>query len=219
MFSYSFLLLMSFFKSRDQVLSMTPKTQEQVDILKNVSTQYQVEISLFPPIVSDSSDSSSCESCVFLPLTRQPYGSQPHPSTSKRRPRSTSLSLQTARRPSWICYRNTPSLTSTSESRPPELALKASRILSRLLFCFFQGFAARRQRADRNADEERLERPAEQHHLLREIPQSGGRMLTAPHCFIIVTKEVFSLLPALLSVHVDGFGGSFSLKMAALSKK
>lgn len=137
MFSYSFLLLMSFFKSRDQVLSMTPKTQEQVDILKNVSTQYQVEISLFPPIVSDSSDSSSCESCVFLPLTRQPYGSQPHPSTSKRRPRSTSLSLQTARRPSWICYRNTPSLTSTSENQPPELALKASRILSRLLLFFF----------------------------------------------------------------------------------
>lgn len=28
----------------DQVLSITPKTQEQVDILKNVSSQYEVEM-------------------------------------------------------------------------------------------------------------------------------------------------------------------------------
>lgn len=31
----------------DQVLSITPKTQEQVDILKNVSTQYEVETFFF----------------------------------------------------------------------------------------------------------------------------------------------------------------------------
>lgn len=36
-----------FFLFRDQILSITPKTQEQVDILKNVSTQYEVEIRVF----------------------------------------------------------------------------------------------------------------------------------------------------------------------------
>lgn len=35
----------------DQVLSITPTTQEHVDVLKNVSTQYKVEIMTF--IVSD----------------------------------------------------------------------------------------------------------------------------------------------------------------------
>lgn len=37
--SYIFL----FFLISDQVLSITPKTEEQVEILKNVSTQYEVE--------------------------------------------------------------------------------------------------------------------------------------------------------------------------------
>lgn len=32
----------SSFSNSDQVLSITPKTQEQVDVLKNVSTQYEV---------------------------------------------------------------------------------------------------------------------------------------------------------------------------------
>lgn len=31
----------------DQVLSITPKTQEQVDIVKNVSSQYEVEMFFF----------------------------------------------------------------------------------------------------------------------------------------------------------------------------
>lgn len=37
---YSFVLS----QFSDQVLSITPKTQEQVDILKNVSSQYEVEM-------------------------------------------------------------------------------------------------------------------------------------------------------------------------------
>lgn len=41
--SYIFLLCLI----SDQVLSITPKTQEQVDILKNVSTQYEVETFFF----------------------------------------------------------------------------------------------------------------------------------------------------------------------------
>lgn len=42
------LLLMSvFFLSSDQILSITPTTKEQVDILKNVSTQYEVWDSTF----------------------------------------------------------------------------------------------------------------------------------------------------------------------------
>lgn len=41
--SYIFLFCLT----SDQVLSITPKTQEQVDILKNVSTQYEVELFLF----------------------------------------------------------------------------------------------------------------------------------------------------------------------------
>lgn len=42
--SYVFFL---FYLISDQVLSITPKTQEQVDILKNVSTQYEVETFFF----------------------------------------------------------------------------------------------------------------------------------------------------------------------------
>lgn len=37
---YSFVLS----QFSDQVLSITPKTQEQVDVLKNVSSQYEVEM-------------------------------------------------------------------------------------------------------------------------------------------------------------------------------
>lgn len=39
------LLFCSLSPFSDQVLSITPKTQEQVDILKNVSSQYEVEMS------------------------------------------------------------------------------------------------------------------------------------------------------------------------------
>lgn len=37
-------------KFSDQVLSITPNTQEQVDILKNISTQHEVKIRFFYPI-------------------------------------------------------------------------------------------------------------------------------------------------------------------------
>lgn len=31
----------------DHVLSITPKTQEQVDVVKNISTRYQVDMMVF----------------------------------------------------------------------------------------------------------------------------------------------------------------------------
>lgn len=34
-------------KSSDQVLSITPRTQEQVDVLKNISSQHEVQVALF----------------------------------------------------------------------------------------------------------------------------------------------------------------------------
>lgn len=48
----------------DQVLSITPKTQEHVDIVRNVSTQYQVEIMNF--FVS-----GYCSSMFVLPCVNQ----------------------------------------------------------------------------------------------------------------------------------------------------
>lgn len=45
------ILLFVLFLLSDQVLSITPKTQEQVDIVRNVSIQYQVELMIF--FVSD----------------------------------------------------------------------------------------------------------------------------------------------------------------------
>lgn len=53
---------------------------------------------------------SSCESLFEMFSPRQPYGSQPHLSSSKKRLRSTCLYLPTAQRPSQACCRNTPSL-------------------------------------------------------------------------------------------------------------
>lgn len=38
----------------DQVLSITPKTQEQVDILKNVSAQYEVQMFAFVSLTMSS---------------------------------------------------------------------------------------------------------------------------------------------------------------------
>lgn len=55
---------------------------------------------------------SSCESLLEMFSPRQPYGSRPHLSSSKKRLRSTCLYLPTAQRPSQACCRNTPSLMS-----------------------------------------------------------------------------------------------------------
>lgn len=64
------MLNMSFFVLSwfsDQVLSITPKTQKQVDILKNVSSQYEVEF-FFPSFLwllcSNSMSPSDWISCV-----------------------------------------------------------------------------------------------------------------------------------------------------------
>lgn len=83
-------------KSSDQVLSITPRTQEQVDVMKNISSQHEVQVALF--------------SLCLMPLwlvskfktlfpRRQCYGSPRRPSTSGRRPRSTCLSRRTFRKP------------------------------------------------------------------------------------------------------------------------
>lgn len=101
------LLCLVFFLFRDQILSITPKTQEQVDILKNVSTQYEVDIRLICEL-SSSDLVFSCESLCDTFSPRQAYGSLFHLSTSKRKLRSTCLFLQTAPAPSRISCGNTP---------------------------------------------------------------------------------------------------------------
>lgn len=106
------LLMAVFFLSSDQILSITPTTKEQVDILKNVSTQYEVGDSPFIRDWVGVFFLSSCESLFEMFSPRQPYGSRPHLSSSKKRLRSTCLYLPTAQRPSQACCRNTPSLMS-----------------------------------------------------------------------------------------------------------
>lgn len=59
---------------------------------------------------------STCKSLPDIFFPRQLCGSLFHPSTSKRRLRSTCLSLQTAQKPSRTCYRHMPLLMSMSKS-------------------------------------------------------------------------------------------------------
>lgn len=66
----------------------------------------------FYPWLSGGFFLSSCESLFEMFSPRQPYGSRPHLSSSKKRLRSTCLYLPTAQRPSQACCRNTPSLMS-----------------------------------------------------------------------------------------------------------
>lgn len=85
----------------DQVLSITPYTQEQVEVLKNVSTQYEVNFKIDQYLHVYNCPALTQDTC--FPLS-QLYGSLFHLSTSRRMHRSTFTFLQTAPRGSGMCY-------------------------------------------------------------------------------------------------------------------